>query len=262
MNERQQLMQLLKPKPISPQKKRENGQVWVVVTVIGIVLLLCVLLAAADHILVAGATGGPSCEIQLAHSFNHAVFTTTWSGGYEAGEYPFYFGDNAPANVLTGTQGVKVLPHDYGYLVNDVISYTAGFTVTDSPTETVQHCEQVVVIDDRPVITLTHQIYLPLVFNQFGPPQVSMKVDAGPEWNDLIVQGEWSGGYCSIYGPMYAHLDWGDQTGVDLPSDCGNITQTASHDYDYLGGRYTIVLTVSGPGGMTSVSKIVTVILP
>lgn len=187
---------------------------------------------------------------------NHVEFAASWENGNPEGEYPFEFGDGSSV-VLTGTVGGIQFSHDYAYQVGGVVTYTAGFTVTNGLTETVCHIENWIVIDDRPVVppppppaTMTEKIYLPVVIYQAALPQAGIWTEVGPAWNHVIIHLVWTGGNAE-----WRDVYFGDGSSTQVFGAEGDIYLT--HDYPYPGGQFEISYEVDGPGGQTTTFYIV-----
>ena len=202
---------------------------------IGLVLFVVTILNTASNPARAATTA--TCGLTTTQAFNHVVFTATWSGGNESGQYPFVFGDGAPSDVLTDTAGIKVLPHDYAYNVGEIVTYTAGFTVTG--TSDSANCKTSVVIDDRQ-----------------PAPSVDLVI-VKQLLNHLTFGVAWTNGQ-----PNQAHLlTFGDGSQTGFVGASGDTTTT--HDYAYLVHgviNYTARITVTGSQGRTVTDSVGVVI--
>lgn len=267
MNQRQQIMDLLKPKK-KAKEIRDRRTWWVLVAFLLAISALLLVLSGFEKVPAVEAAivddERPRCAmgstVPEKHE-NHVEFAATWENGSPEGEYPFEFGDGSSV-VLTGTTGGIQFSHDYAYQVGGIVTYTAGFTVTNGLTSTVCHIEQWIVLDDSPDLppppppaTMTEKIYLPQMFNYVAGPQAGIWTEIGPAWNHVMVHLVWTGGYAEwrdvFFGDGSSTKVFGAEGDVYLP-----------HDYPYPGGAFTISYEIEGPGGKATTFYIVEVVAP
>ncbi len=262
MNERKQIMNLLKPKK-KAKEIRDRRTWWVLVAFLLAISALLFVLSGFEKVPAAEAAieddERPRCAIGNTvpdkHE-NHVEFAATWENGSATGAYPFEFGDGT-STVLTGTTGGIQFSHDYAYEVGGIVTYTAEFMVTNELTTTVCHVEQQIVIDDTPIIILpppdtTQKVYLPQVFAQVAPPQAGIWTEVGPAWNHVVIHLVWTGG-----SDEWRDVYFGDGSSTKVFGAEGDTF--VWHDYPYPGGAFTISYEVEGPGGKATSFYIVEV---
>jgi len=231
--------------PKEDEVKRLSVLAMVVVVVVT-ALVLFFLWSVPVH---AQVVDQPACSITMTQQFNHVDFQVTWSGGSENGNYPFQFGDSSLPDVLTGASGSKILPHDYSWNVGGIATYTARVTVVGESEQC--SCEQQVIIDDSPVVPPpSFVVYLPLVLAQSDPPVVEIYRQPNEVFNHVEVYLVWSGA-----DEAWHRLEWGDGSSIDLPGASGN----RKVDHWYAEGAWEIRFVVTGPGGTTARSLLVTI---
>lgn len=261
MNERQIIMDLLKPKKKKLKEVRDGKTWWVLLAFFLAISALIMLLSGFEKVPDAEAAvqdgDRPRCAMgstvpELGE--NHVEFAATWENGSPTGAYPFEFGDGSSV-VLTGTTGGIQFSHDYAYEVGGIVTYTAGFTVTNELTTTVCHIEHWIVIDDRPELPTEHyEVYLPIATADAQPPQVDLDLVPNPHWMRVYLHAKWSNG-----ADIWHRLEFGDGQGIDLFGPAGD--HYYWHDYPWPGGVFTATLTVSNTVGV-SVSTLVFDLVP